>query len=374
MSDTLKKNITVALAGNPNVGKSTIFNALTGLKQHTGNWAGKTVSNATGYAKSEKYSYTFVDIPGTYSLCSHSPEEEIARDFLCSGGSDAVIVVCDATCLERNLNLCLQIMEICPNVLVCVNLLDQAKSRHITVDLEKLSKELGVKVIGTVGHKKKTVKALLTALDNLITESEAKIITKSKTENKTDTPKTQTVPPQTVPTFENDNTVYTTIKRAEKIAKSVVTHHKKGGKSLDRRLDSIFTSKTFGYPIMLLFLALIFWITISGANYPSNLLSRFFFILENKLSELLQFLNAPWWLHDSFVYGIFRTVGWVVAVMLPPMAIFFPLFTLLEDSGYLPRIAFNLDFPFKKCNACGKQALSMCMGFGCNAVGVRVAV
>ena len=346
-----KQNITVALAGNPNVGKSTIFNALTGLKQHTGNWAGKTVSNAKGYCQSENFSYTFVDIPGTYSLCSHSPEEEIARDFLCSGGSDAVIVVCDATCLERNLNLCLQIMEICQNVIVRVNLLDQAKSRHISVDLEKLSKELGVKVVGTIGHKKKTVKTLLTALDDIMLKPP-----KNKPQNKFST--------------DGEITICNTVNKAEKIAKAVVSQTKKSEKTFDRKLDNILTSKAFGYPIMLLFLALIFWITISGANYPSSLLSQLFFILENKLSAFLQFLNAPWWLHDSLTYGIFRTLGWVVAVMLPPMAIFFPLFTLLEDSGYLPRIAFNLDYPFKKCNACGKQALTMCMGFGCNAVGV----
>ncbi len=344
---TQKPSVTVALAGNPNVGKSTIFNTLTGMKQHTGNWAGKTVSNAKGHCQSENFSYTFVDIPGTYSLFAHSPEEEIARDFLRSGASKAVVVVCDATCLERNLNLCLQIMEICENVIVCVNLLDQAKSRYIKVDLEKLSQELGVKVVGTVGHKKKSVKAILSSLDDLILNNE-----------------------NTRPKNIQKNTIYDTINKAEKIAKEVVSYENKPQKSLESKLDSVFTSKAFGYPIMLMFLALIFWITISGANYPSALLSQLFFFLEDKLSAFLQLLKAPWWLHDSLTYGIFRTVGWVVSVMLPPMAIFFPLFTLLEDSGYLPRIAFNLDYPFKKCNACGKQALTMCMGFGCNAVGV----
>ena len=344
---TQKPSVTVALAGNPNVGKSTIFNTLTGMKQHTGNWAGKTVSNAKGHCQSENFSYTFVDIPGTYSLFAHSPEEEIARDFLRSGASQAVVVVCDATCLERNLNLCLQIMEICENVIVCVNLLDQAKSRYIKVDLEKLSQELGVKVVGTIGHKKKSVKAILSILDDLILNNE-----------------------NTRPKNIQKNTIYDTINKAEKIAKEVVSYQNKPQKSLESKLDSVFTSKAFGYPIMLMFLALIFWITISGANYPSALLSQLFFFLEDRLSAFLQLLKAPWWLHDSLTYGIFRTVGWVVSVMLPPMAIFFPLFTLLEDSGYLPRIAFNLDYPFKKCNACGKQALTMCMGFGCNAVGV----
>ncbi len=412
-------NITVALAGNPNVGKSTIFNALTGMNQHTGNWAGKTVTNAKGKCQSEKFEYTFVDIPGTYSLLAHSPEEEVARNFLCFQNPKAVVVVCDATCLERNLNLVLQTMEICKNVIVCVNLLDQAKRKKITVDLEKLSKLLGVAVVGTVGHKPKSIYQLLTALDNTVSQENGNYLKIDYPESiesalRILTPTIEALAPQSInprwlalkllePDFslsqeirhflgedffknpeiksatekaklilENDieNSVASTlISKAEGIAKKVVTKSE-NKQNLDRRLDSIFTSKTFGYPVMLLLLGLIFWITISGANYPSELLSNFFFYIQEKLTALFNILGAPDWLHDSLVLGVYRTLAWVVSVMLPPMAIFFPLFTLLEDSGYLPRIAFNLDKPFKKCNACGKQALTMCMGFGCNAVGV----
>ena len=144
----------IALAGNPNVGKSTIFNNLTGLKQHTGNWPGKTVTNAQGYCTFEEQGYVFVDIPGTYSLMAHSAEEEVARNFICFGEPDAVIVVCDATCLERNLNLVLQITEITNNVILCVNLMDEANRKGINVDIEEISKELGVPVVGISEEKK----------------------------------------------------------------------------------------------------------------------------------------------------------------------------------------------------------------------------
>ncbi len=421
----MSNNITVALAGNPNVGKSTIFNALTGMKQHTGNWAGKTVENAKGYCKSDSFSYTLVDIPGTYSLMAHSPEEEVARNFLCFKNPKAVIVVCDATCLERNLNLVLQTMEICKNVIVCVNLLDQAKRKKITVDLEKLSSLLSVPVVGTIGHKKRSIQPLLNSLDKAILNGNnnyLKIAYPKPVEKALDIlesgiekhcpkninprwlslkllepdfslskeivsflgeaffknpdiqsaiKKSQNILIEHNITADNlkELIVSTLITKAEAVAKSVVTNPQNKNDT-DRKLDNILTSKFLGYPIMLLFLALIFWITISAANYPSELLSQLFSFLEARLSSLFVRLGAPLWLHNCLVSGVFRTVGWVISVMLPPMAIFFPLFTLLEDAGYLPRIAFNLDKPFKNCNACGKQALTMCMGFGCNAVGV----
>ncbi len=419
----MSNNITVALAGNPNVGKSTIFNALTGMKQHTGNWAGKTVDNAVGYYKSQNFCYTFVDIPGTYSLMAHSPEEEIARNFLCFQNPQAVVVVCDATCLERNLNLVLQTMEICKNVIVCVNLLDQATAKNIKLDLEKLQRELGVSVVGTIGHKKKSILSLIDTLDkNTDNKNYLKIKYPKNLETALDILETKiqkhisdNINPRWLAlklleedlklqeqiesylgkdfledediksalieakellkengiTKENlENIIVTAIvKKAESIANSVVSKPL-NRHSLDRKLDNIFTSRLLGFPIMLLFLGLIFWITISLANYPSELLSRFFSFLEMKLSYGITYLGAPDWLHNCLLLGVFRTLSWVVSVMLPPMAIFFPLFTILEDSGYLPRIAFNLDKPFKNCNACGKQALTMCMGFGCNAVGV----
>lgn len=482
----------VAIAGNPNVGKSTLFNNLTGMNQHTGNWPGKTVSNAQGWCRTKNHGYVLVDIPGTYSLMAHSAEEEVARNFICFGGSDAVVVVCDATCLERNLNLVLQTMEISDRVLVCVNLLDEAKRKHISIDLEALSQELGVPVAGTVARKKRTLDQLMEKLDQLVEKAPgeknesvfqvryepaveeaialvepavaralssgclveletaqaggASVETNpggsceasdnlSPCEACAGCPCCQTCGGAAAPrrcTDQNspapainprwlalklldfdpplmreldgylgfdiledaavaesleaarrylaesglepeqlkDRIVSGLVKAAEAVGKKAVHFQKEGYNDGDRRLDKILTSKWAGYPIMLALLAVVFWITITGANYPSALLSDLLFRVQDLLLLGFHSVGAPEWLTGMLVLGIYRVLAWVVSVMLPPMAIFFPLFTLLEDSGYLPRIAYNLDKPFKCCRACGKQALTMCMGFGCNAAGI----
>lgn len=340
--------------GNPNVGKSTVFNNLTGMNQHTGNWTGKTVSNAAGTCTYLDKNFLLVDIPGTYSIISHSKEEEIASDFICSGISDATVVVVDATCLERNLNLVFQILDITDNVIVCVNLLDEAKKKKIKINLTLLSELLGVPVVGTTARKKKTLDNLLHTIYK-VCSGEIKIF------------------PKKVPISNNsspEEAVQTVMKHCENISNQVCSFEKSDYRSFDRKIDKILTSKTFGIPIMILFLGLIFWITIVGANYPSTLLSEFFGWVQLKLIYGAELIHMPVWLSSMLILGVYQTVTWIIAVMLPPMAIFFPLFTIMEDLGYLPRIAFNMDKCFKKACTNGKQMITMCMGFGCNAAGV----
>ena len=331
----------VALAGNPNVGKSTLFNALTGLRQHTGNWAGKTVATARGEYTFEGEEYQLVDLPGTYSLTAPSQEEAVARDYIKSGQADGVVVVCDATCLERNLILVLQVLELTGKVLVCVNLLDEAERLGVKVDLSALSEELGVPVVGTAAGRQEGLNDLKAAIARLVER---------------DAPAASRREPQERVTL------------AERYAAQVVRSEKADRRRRQQKLDRLLTAKSTGIPIMLLLLGLVVWLTVAGANGPSALLTELFARLGNVLEGWLA--NAPAWLSGMLLDGVYRVTAWVVAVMLPPMAIFFPLFTLLEDLGYLPRVAFVMDHAFQKCRTCGKQCLTMCMSIGCNACGV----
>lgn len=337
-----ESDITVCLSGNPNVGKSTVFNALTGLHQHTGNWTGKTVETAVGSFRYNGRRIILIDTPGTYSLIPHSKEEEVARDFILNGDAKVNVTVCDATALERNLNLILQIILEKPNTVLCLNFADEIKSRGIKIDIDKLSDLLHIPVVKISARKNE-------GLNSLCDE----IIKLSDMGNIKPFPKTQI----------NIN------EQARVIYNSCVMSTK-NPRERDIKIDKILTGKITAFPFMLLLLALTFWITIKGANYPTELLQHLLFSLEDKLYSLLNQTGMPIIINELLIHGIFRVVAWIVAVMLPPMAIFFPLFTLLEDSGYLPRIAFCLDRCFKKCNACGKQSLTMCMGFGCNAAGI----
>lgn len=383
---TIKKHdasdIVVALAGNPNVGKSTLFNAITGMKQHTGNWPGKTVANAQGYAVHNGQGYVFVDIPGSYSLLAHSAEEEVAGDFICSGVPDVTAVVCGAGCLERNLNLVLQISEVSPKMIVCINLIDEAAAKGIEINFGRLSDRLGVPVIPMCARNGAGIQELMDALETAGSvkyhadygETLGKAIEltgKRGREAFNIIEKWDDGEPAVMFLKEKgidrvtagDMTAAALARAAAELAGDTVTYKKSDANAHDRRLDKIFTSRLTGFPVMALLLALIFWITITGANIPSRLLSNFLFGLEEPLLAVLERIGVNDRITDMLVFGMYRVLAWVVSVMLPPMAIFFPLFTVLEDSGYLPRVAFNLDRCFKKCRACGKQALTMCLGY-----------
>lgn len=339
----------IALIGNPNVGKSTIFNTLTGMHQHTGNWPGKTVASAKGIFNYKDHSLEIIDLPGTYSLIASSEEEVVSRDYLMSNSYDLVIVVCDSLCLERNLNLVFQILEITNNVIVVVNLLDEAKKNNVDINLTVLEEELGVKVVGTAARNKIGIKELKESIINFkYNEKKEKNIDKIKDESFT----------------------YNTANKCSNIIKKTVKYNTSNRVKRNHFIDKILTNKYTAIPLMLILMMFIFWLTITGANYPSNLLFELFSSLEDSTYSFFNYINMPVWLNNLIVNGILKTLGWVVSVMLPPMAIFFPLFTLLEDLGILPRVAFNLDKGFQKCNSCGKQALCMMMGFGCNAAGV----
>jgi len=419
-----KEDKLILLAGNPNVGKSTVFNALTGLRQHTGNWTGKTVMSAIGTYESKGRKYTIADIPGCYSLKAHSTEERCAADAISFGNSDGVVVICNAFNLERNLNLVLQICEAHKNVAVCINMSDEAEKSGIFVNCKILEESLGIPVRKINARKKKGLENVVSAFNenknnkplkvsysknieyaiHMIEKVFKKTFPKSDNrymalrflegdsdtekkimsfyESKSDTAEIFSVRKKTLEFLENngitqsklrESVAITLDKTAERICKMAVLEKDDKKNRAQTLTDRILTGKISGFLIMILLLGCIFYITLIGANNISDYLAKILFSFEKPLIYTFEFLHFPKMLTDVIVNGGYKVLSWVISVMLPPMAIFFPLFTILEDVGYLPRVAFNLDRAFKKCKSCGKQALTTCMAFGCNAAAVSGA-
>ena len=474
-------DVLVALAGNPNVGKSTVFNALTGLRQHTGNWPGKTIVRAEGAFAHRGSRIKLVDLPGTYSLQAGSADEEVARDFLLFGRPDVTVVVVDATRLERNLHLVLQILGITDRVVVFLNLMDEARRHGVAVDAGRLAHELGVPVVAGAARNRVGIDALIDAAHRVATgevrttpfrlvrhapaveravaalsetveaafprvansrwvaerllNADDAVVTAvrsgelgrigadaqangsahangsagssggaevgvgragtsggagsagdtgngTRTGDRAQAPAPEAAREQVLqkarqlqwdlpPDF-HDTVTERTYHAAQRVAEGAMRRGLgRAGFDLDRRLDGLLTSRWLGFPLMLAILAVVFWLTIEGANVPSSMLATLLIdTVHPWLTGAGEAVGMPWWLSGFLFDGIYLATAWVIAVMLPPMAIFFPLFTLLEDFGYLPRVAFNLDSLFRRAGAHGKQALTMCMGFGCNAAGV----
>ncbi len=334
----------VALAGNPNVGKSTIFNALTGLRSHTGNWTGKTVESADGVFQWKDSSFSVFDLPGAYSLSSFSREENVTRRALTENRYDCVVLVLDAGLLRRNLCFALEVLAVCDKAVVCLNLMDEAARRGVTVDQDRLSEALGVPVVSGCAVKGQGLTSLKKAIDGVCRGY---------------------LPCRIVKRLDED-----AAGRAELIFRQCVTKSERGGLRRDRAIDNILTSKLTGLPLLALLCAVLFWITAVGANYPSAALSAAFEAIKQRLYQFSDWIELPAFLRGIIIDGVYTTLSWVVAVMLPPMAIFFPLFALMEEAGFLPRVAFDLDRAFAACGAHGKQSLCMMMGLGCNACGV----
>ena len=457
----------VALAGNPNTGKSTVFNALTGLRQHTGNWPGKTVARAEGGFELGGDRYKLVDLPGTYSLLSSSQDEEIARDFILFGQPDVTVIVVDANRLERNLNLVLQVLEITDRAVLCLNLMDEARRHGLEVDDRRLARDLGVPVVPTSARYGEGLDRLNDAIREVAsgawpgkrrrltggTPALQRAVERVAGEIRAVYPQMPNAPWLALRLLDGDRRISEAVASGEladlhreqrsvdggegggteaaanvdagavdsdavdsgaidsgavgaerrrevvqlasrlrwqvgphfhqslmegvyteaaRVADRAVTRQDETPRfDLDRAIDRLVTSRRWGFPLMLAMLTVVFWLTIAGANVPSAMLASFLIdTLHPMLKGAAAAAHLPWWLDGLLVDGIYLATAWVVSVMLPPMAIFFPLFTLLEDFGYLPRVAFNLDGVLKRAGAHGKQALSMAMGFGCNAAGV----
>ena len=359
--NTKRRTFSVILAGNPNVGKSTVFNFLTGMKQHTGNWSGKTVDTLEGALIYKDCEFVLTDLPGTYSLRAESPDEAAAGDVILNSTPDCIIIVADSSSLERNLYLILQILEINTKAVLCLNLNDEAEKKHIYPDDKKISDILGIPVVKTSARSGKGLEELKAAVYDI---SAGNII-----------PKKFTIPydSQTEDVLTRISSAlkkqgiadrYTAVRLTESSSRKKIMSE--NNIFLSDELNSAFS---YSDSVFKSDNEVNDRISYAVVELSEDIFRRCVRTDKKSCCES-DIMNVNAFIGGIFIDGMICTLGDVVSVMLPPMAIFFPLFALLEDSGYLPRIAFMLDRLFCKCGTSGKQSLTMMMGFGCNACGI----
>jgi ferrous iron transport protein B len=406
---------TIALVGNPNCGKTTLFNALTGSNQHVGNWPGVTVEKKEGKFKYNDKQYNVVDLPGTYSLGAYSEDEVVARDFILKGNPDVVINVVDATNIERNLYLTTQLLEMGTKVIVALNMMDEAEIKNIKIDIEKLSKGLGVPVIATVASKKKGIENLIKESIDYINKDNSFSMPFSYGENidkeinniKALLVNTHLEYPQdwiAVKLLEGDQDVYDLIKakgpdhikerlvsleedaaeyeleivdkRYDFIGKVVSKSVSKPSEVIDTKtdkIDKILTHKWLGLPIFALIMFTIFQLTFKvGQDFLGEYVAGGIEWLGEALNGFLVSMNAPEWLVSFMTEGVFGGVG-AVLEFVPLIMVLYMFMGILEDTGYMARAAYVMDRIMRALGLHGKTFISMLVGFGCNVPGVMAA-
>lgn len=406
-----KGHLLVALSGQPNVGKSTVFNVLTGLSQHVGNWPGKTVEKKEGTHITEKYIITVVDLPGTYALSSFSDEERIARDFILKEKPDVIALIVNAQALERSLYLLAELLLLGPPVVLAVNMMDVAEEQGINIDIDALRKSLGIPVVPMIATKNKGIRELIKEIEDLYekrTKYEPRLPQVASNHREMffellrllDGYVSDLYPPEwcAFKLMEGDREVIEEVNKRipqevwerintlllehedslravvggrydwiEEVTKTAVKRFKRGQVLLTDRIDHLLTNPIIGIPVLLLVLGFIFLLTY-GIGLPAQaLLETAFFSLGERVASQIG-SHSPW-IRGLIVDGIVAGAGTVIS-FLPILGIFFLALGILEDTGYIARVAFVMDRFMHIMGLHGKSFLPLCLGFGCNVPGI----
>ncbi len=401
----------IALVGNPNSGKTTLFNALTGSNQHIGNWPGVTVEKKEGKFKHKEIQYSVIDLPGTYSLGAYSEDEIVARDFILKGNPDVVINVVDATNIERNLYLTSQLLEMGTKVVVALNMMDEAKQKNIEIDVHALSKSLGVPVVATIASKNKGLGDLIekaveyansgkyskidisygeeidkeierigSLLDNIDSEYPNKWLAIKLLEGDEEIYKLvarRFKLPEDVLSSIKEKSIYYELEIVDRrygfignIVNSAVKKPAQEVETITDKIDKIVTHKYFGIPIFAIIMFVIFQLTFAiGQDLLGGYVGDFVGFVGEKIVDLLTLINSPEWLKAFISEGIFGGIG-TVFEFIPLIVVLYFFIGILEDTGYMARAAYVMDGLMRALGLHGKTFIPMIVGFGCNVPGI----